>query len=213
MMRALGQDLSLATEWSARESESPSGHAAEDSYAWEADKHAQYLAICQSEVDLARPIRVLEIGSFYGSSLRSWQEGIPTGSTIVTVDISSKLAKIADARGVHVRIGGEPRTVIREAASEFGPFDVILDAGSLTTAHMIDFFGFLFQSALSEDGIYMLADSRFHPWTFYNGLSVRNLGSAFKDALYGHYQIASDESRFQSSPIVVVRRAVERRVR
>ncbi|MFV9632053.1 hypothetical protein [Mycobacterium neumannii] len=183
--------------------------AAAESYAPEADKHARHLAICQFEIDLTRPIRVLEIGSFYGSSLRSWQEGIPSGSTIVTIDISSKLAKIADARGVHVRIGGEPRTVIREAASEFGPFDVILDAGSLTTAHMIDFFGFLFESALREDGIYMIADSRFHPWTFYNGLSLANLGSAFMDALYGHYQIASDESRFQSSPVVVVRRAVE----
>lgn len=209
MMRALGPDLSSATVWSTWETERPSGQDAAISYGSEEDKHAQHLAICQSEVDVTKPIRVLEIGNFYGSSLRSWQEGIHSGSTIVTIDISSKLAKIADARGTYVRIGGEPRTVIREAASEFGPFDVILDAGSLTTGHMIDFFGFLFGNALKEDGIYLIADSRFHPWTFYNGLSATNLGSAFLDALYGHYQVASDESRFQSSPVVVVRRAVE----
>lgn len=118
-------------------------------------KLAHYLPIYESVIDQTKPIRMLKIGSFYTESVRGWQEYLHPNSHIVGVDTNSKMLKIADSEGIHVRIANEEGSVafLKEAAAEFGPFDVIVDDGSHTSSHMVDSFRCLFANFLSDGGV------------------------------------------------------------
>jgi hypothetical protein len=143
---------------------------------------------------------MLEIGSFYGHSLQMWQEYLHPGSLIVGIDINSNLLKIADSRGIHVRIGGKQNvSFLREVAAEFGPFDIILDGGSHTSSSMVNSFRCLFANALSETGVYMVEDVDYDYWTFYRDsrVSFIDLVGALIDAMHSHYQVATGETNFR----------------
>jgi len=151
---------------------------------------------------------MLEIGSFYGDSLQIWQEYLHPDSLIVGIDLDSKLVKIANSGGVHVRIVGEKNdSLLSELAAEFGPFDVILDAGSHTSSQMVDSFRCLFANALSDSGVYVVEDGYCDFWAFYNRFSFIDVVKALIDAVYGHYQVATSETNVRVGHIVIVRRA------
>jgi hypothetical protein len=163
-------------------------------------KLAHYFSIYESVVDRTRPIRMLEICGFYGGSLQMWREYLHPDSRIVGIDIDSKLLKIADSGGIHVRIGGEQdASFLREVAAEFGPFDVILDEGSHTSSHMVDSFRSLFANALSDNGLYMVEDVDCDYWTVYRDsrISFMDLVKALIDAMHCHYQVATSETNFR----------------
>jgi hypothetical protein len=215
MLRALGPDLASMTTWSAVDTELHGEMAEIFDRTPRVHKLAHYLPIYESVVDRTRPIRMLEIGSFYGGSLQMWQEYLHPDSLIVGIDINSKLLKIADSGRTHVRIGGqEDFTFLREVAAEFGPFDFILDSGSRflipvlssavgraghTSSHMVDSFRCLFANALSDSGVYMVEDVACDYWTFYRDsrVSFMDLVRALIDAMHGHYQVVASETNFR----------------
>jgi hypothetical protein len=144
-----------------------------------------------------------------------WREYLHPDSLIVGIDVNSKLLKIADSGGVHVRIGGgQDVSFLREVAAEFGPFDFILDSGSRfviqvqssaagrighTSSHMVDSFRCLFANALTDSGVYMVEDVDCDYWTFYRDsrVSFIDLVRALIDAMHGHYQVATGETNFR----------------
>lgn len=207
MLRALRPNRASTATWSAVDAEVHDDIAEDIKRSPDARKWAHYLPIYESVVDRTRPIRMLEIGSFYRDSLQMWQDYLHPDSLIVGTDISSTLVKIADPEGIHVRIGGEQKiSFLREVAAEFGPFDVVLDAGSLTSSHMVDSFRWLFVNALSDGGVYLAEDVYCDYWMFFNRFSFADLARGLIDAMYGHYQVATSETNFRVSPLVVVRR-------
>ncbi|GAB1816251.1 hypothetical protein MUNTM_52950 [Mycobacterium sp. MUNTM1] len=126
-----------------------------------------------------------------------WREHLHRGSVIVSIDTDSKLLKIANSQGVHVRFGTEQNgSFVREAAAEFGPFDVVLDHGPHTSSHMVDSFRRLFVEALSGDGVYMVEDTHCDYQTTYRDsrISFMDFVKALIDAKHSHYEAASETS-------------------
>ncbi|MCV7298516.1 class I SAM-dependent methyltransferase [Mycobacterium barrassiae] len=212
MLTALGPDLASMTTWSAVDTELHGELAEVFNQTPRVHKFAHYLPIYESVLDRTRPIRMLEIGSFYGGSVQMWREYLQPDSLIVLVDINSKLLRIADARGIHVRFGGEPNvSFLAEVAAEFGPFDVILDDGlsrraghaksdgGHTSSHMVNSFRSLFANALTDSGVYIVEDVYCDYWTAYrdNRVSFIDFVRALIDAMHGHYQRATSETNFQ----------------
>ncbi|CAM3412519.1 hypothetical protein MYCO108962_19205 [Mycobacterium colombiense] len=156
MLRALGPDLGSMTTLPAVHTELH-GEMRESGNQTPARMTPNDLPVYESVVDSTSRIRMLVIGSFYGDSVEMWQEFLHPDSLIVGVDVDAKLVKIADAQGIHVRIGGDQTiSSLRGTAAEFGPFDVILDTGSHTNSHMVDCFRCLFVSALGDGGAYIV---------------------------------------------------------
>lgn len=209
MLRALDPDLVSATEWSTVETGLPI-ESATSGHAEVASRRAHYLEICHSTIERTKSLRVLEIGSFYGSALEAWQKSAPRESTVVIIDVSSKLAKIAHSGEIYVRADKDFTSLLRELTSEYGPFDVILDAGTPTSVQTIALFRHLYTSALTEEGVYLVDKVRFHPWAFYNGLSFAGVPGAFADLIYGHCQVAKGKREPDGGPLVVVRRTTDR---
>lgn len=208
MSRALGRDLASLTTWSTVDTELDGEMAEVIDRTPRVHKLPHYLPIFERTAIRTSPIRMLEIGSFYGDSLQMWHEYLHPDSVIVGIDIDSQLVKIADSGGVHVRIGGEQNvSLLSEVAAEFGPFDIIIDAGSQTRSRMTNSFRCLFENALSDSGVYISEDVYCDFWTLYNSFSFTDLVSALIDAVRGHYQIATNIVNFQVGHLVVVRRA------
>lgn len=200
MLRALGPDLGSMTVWSALDTELRGEMAEAFDRAPRVDKSVHYLPIYESVVDRTRPLRMLKIGSFYEDSLHMWREYLHHDSLIVSIDKNAKLLKIADSQGINVRFGaGDTVSFLREAAAEFGPFDIVLDHGSHTSSHMVDSFRCLFANALSDNGIYMVEDVHCDYQTAYRDsrLSFIDFVRALIDAMHSPYQAATSEASFR----------------
>lgn len=200
MLRALGPNLASMTTWSAVDTELRGEMAEVFNRTPRIHKLAHYLPIYESVVDRTRPVRMLQIGSFYGDSLKMWQEYLHPESLIVDVDENSELVKIANSGRNHVRFGGEQNDLsLKEVAAEFGPFDVILDEGNHTSSHMVNSFRCLFADALSDSGVYMVEDVACDYWVSHRDSSISFIDfvRALIDAMHGHYQVATSETNFR----------------
>lgn len=164
-------------------------------------------AIYESVIDRTRPLRMLEMGSFYGDSVTRWRDYLHPDSVVVGIDIDSKFVSIADSRGRHVRLCGEQGdSFLSDVAAEFGPFDVIVDARSHASSHIVSSFNCLFNDALNDRGIYLIEDVYFDRWTLFSSFSPVDFGRSLADLLHGHYRIATSVDTFHSGHIVVARR-------
>lgn len=214
MLRAVGRDHASTTTWSTLDVELRGDLAEVVDRTPRVFDLQHYSSIFAELVIRTRPIKVLEIHSFYGDSLSMWQGYLHPDSLIVAVDIDSNLLKIANAGGVHVRIGfGQNVSSLKELAAEFGPFDVIIDSGSQTSSRMVNSFESLFTTALNDSGIYIVEDVYCDYWTLYNGFSFTDLIKALGDSARGHYQIATDITKFQRGHLLVARRTPDARPR
>lgn len=204
LSKALRQNLGEMSIWSANRDKSlvskpPSTWAAQ----------ADYISLYGYFIDRSKPIRVLEIGNFYGDSLRTWQQQLHRDSVIAIVDINSKLVRIGGANGTHVRFGAEQNnTLLRAVTEQYGPFDVIIDTGSTTTADLTNCLACLFTTGLGDGGIYVAKGTYCDFWTFYSQLSFVDLIKALVDALYGHYEFATREEDFRGGQAVVMKRVI-----
>jgi methyltransferase family protein len=149
----------------------------------------------------SRPIRMLEIGVYKGGSLRMWRQVLHPESVLVGIDIDPGCARF-DRPGerTHVRIGDQTDPVfLTSVASEFGPFDVILDDGSHICSHMIASFGHLFLSALAEDGLYIVEDTHTNFWPQYRdrAYSFIDLAKDLVDLMHGHYPMQTGEPAYR----------------
>lgn len=188
------------TAWSTTDAELQSEMTEAFNHTQAISKLAHYFPIYDSVFDRTKPIRMLEIGSFYRDSVRMWQEYLHPNSHIVGVDSNSRLLRIADSEGIHVRIPREGNApFLKEVAAEFGPFDVILDEGSHTSSHMMDSFRCLFANFLSDGGVYVVEDVYCDYRKFYRDsrISFIDFVRALIDAMHAHYQVTTSETDFQ----------------
>ncbi|SPM43074.1 putative methyltransferase [Mycobacterium numidiamassiliense] len=164
-------------------------------------KLARYLPIYDSIIDRTKPIRMLVIGSFYTDSVQMWQEYLHPNSHVVGVDSNSKLLKIADSEGVHARLADVEANAafLKEAAAEFGPFDIILDDGGHTSSQMVESFRCLFANFLSDGGVYIVDDIDCDYRKSYRDsrISFIDFVKALIDAMHAHYQVTTSETNFQ----------------
>lgn len=208
MLKALGRDVASGTTWSILDTELHGEAADVVDRTPRVHKLPHYSLIHECVTIRTRPIRMLEIGSFYGDSLEMWQGYLHPDSRIVMIDIDSKLVKIADSGSVHVRLGGDQNySLLRDLAAEFGPFDLIIDAGSQSSSRMVSSFRSLFGNAMSEGGVYILGDVYCDFWTLYNSFSFTDAVTALLDAVRGHYQLETDLVDFRGGHLLVARRA------
>lgn len=207
MLRNLGADLASTTTWSAVDTELHTEITEVIERTPRVHQLPDHWRIYESVVDRTRPVRLLEIGGFYGDSLEKWQEFLHPDSLVVGVDVDSKLVKIANPDGVRVRLAdGQARALLSDVAYEFGPFDVIVDVGSQACHHMTESFRCLFDTALTADGAYIVEDVYCDFWTLYNGFTFVGLVRAVADVLYGHYEFATSPAHFKDGHVVVIRR-------
>ena len=132
-------------------------------------KWAHYFAIYRKlfEERRLRPLRVLEIGVYLGSSLSLWRQYFSHQETVIVgVDIQPNCAQFAaPANGIEVRIGSQTDGVfLQQVVAEFGPFDIIIDDGSHHTAHQIESFNQLFDAGLKAGGVYLVEDLHASYW-------------------------------------------------
>ncbi|MGV0715201.1 hypothetical protein ABQE93_07340 [Mycolicibacterium sp. XJ662] len=211
MLKSLAADIASTTTWSAVDTRLHREMAEVVDRTPRVHNLPDHLSVYESVVDRTRPIRLLEVGSFYGDSLQMWQEYLHPDSLIIGVDVDSKFVKIADSEGIRVRIGGgQSHSLLRDVAEEFGPFDVILDVGSQACHPMTENFRSLFEIALTKHGVYIVEDVHCDYWTIYNSFTLTGLLRAFVDVLHGHYQLATSPAKFRDGHVLVVRRTAAR---
>ncbi|QLL07801.1 hypothetical protein [Mycobacterium vicinigordonae] len=173
---------------------------------------SQHLGLYESEIDRSRPIRLLEIGSFYWDSQQEWKDYLDPGSLVIGIDFDSKFLKILDESGTRVRMGGaRDISFLRDVATEFGPFTAIIDADSQSSSRLVNNFRCLFPHSLSPDGVYLIEDVYCDFWTLYNSFSFIDMARALIDVLRGHYQFARDTTEFGTGHLVIARYAAGRR--
>ncbi|ODQ88274.1 hypothetical protein BHQ17_18495 [Mycolicibacterium holsaticum] len=207
MLRTVGAHLASTTTWATVNTELHRDVADVVDRTPRVHNVTDHQAVYESVVDRTRPIRMLEIGSFYGDSVQAWRDYLHPDSLVVGVDVDSKFVKIAGSQGIRVRmVGAQTVSLLRDVAEEFGPFDVILDAGSQACHPMAENFGCLFETALTNDGVYVVEDVCCDYWTLYNSFSLAGLARVLSDVLHGHYQFATSPAKFRAGHLVVVRR-------
>jgi len=125
------------------------------------------------------PLRVLELGVFFGMSLLMWRDYFPN-AIIVGVDVREKPPSIDEQPRIHYVKGSQddPETLEGAAAVAGRPFDIIIDdashIGYLTRRSLF----YLFPRWLRPGGTYVIED----------------LGAAFMDAFPDGSPFQSDES-------------------
>lgn len=200
MLKTLGSDLGSTTKWRAvniaTRGESAGGFSDNRSV----QELARYLPLYETVIDQSTPIRMLEIGRFYGSRLERWRQLLHCDSLVVGADPKSKLLKIADSNGIHVQFGADyGAPFLNNIAAEFGPFDVIIDAGNHTSSHMVDAFRSLFTKALTDSGFYIVEAVSCDYWKSQRDsrISFIDLLRALIDAMHAPYQVTSGVTNFQ----------------
>ncbi|HEX5614801.1 MAG TPA: class I SAM-dependent methyltransferase [Acidimicrobiia bacterium] len=101
----------------------------------------------------SREIRLLEIGTREGASLRMWSDWFPRGE-IIGLDIDEVHV---DAPRVRTIVGDQSDPVVLERLADLGPFDVVIDDGSHRGADIITTFRALFPS-VRPGGWYVVED-------------------------------------------------------
>ena len=153
---------------------------------------------------------MLELGVFKGASLKSWQEFLGEGSTVVGVDINPDCSKFDSASTRrHVRIGNQSDTgFLASLGAEFGPFDIVIDDASHKTDHQIASFNGLFARHVAPGGVYFIEDTNTSLWPEYRQGSkdifdlIKALGLAthifYADHYYSDYRREQHPKTFKT---------------
>jgi len=135
------------------------------------------------------PVRMLEIGVFYGGSLEIWRKYFGPQATIFGIDIDPECAGRFDPPNA-VRIGSQAdREFLRAVAGEMGGLDIVLDDGSHVASHQRASFDVLWP-LLSDGGLYVIEDMCTSYWRDHGG-GYRRRGTAVEmakgliDSLHG----------------------------
>lgn len=129
-----------------------------------------------------REISILEIGVESGGSLELWRSYFGPRAKIVGADINPKCKAFESpgTSGTSVRIGDQGDTAfLAQLASEFGPFDIIVEDGSHRHDHQIVAFKALFPH-LKPGGFFCCEDLCTSYWDDeFNG-GVRKAGTGIE---------------------------------
>ncbi len=110
-----------------------------------------------------KPMTLLEIGVHKGGSLDMWRDYFGAEARIVGLDINPACKQFERPR-THVRIGDQADvTFLNAVASEFGPFDIIVDDGGHAPNQQIVSFETLYPR-MSERGVYLVEDTHTNLW-------------------------------------------------
>jgi len=100
------------------------------------------------------PGRLLEVGVHKGASLRTWQEYLAPGSTIVGLDHKDPI----EVEGCFVLQADQTdRRAVESIAKMFGPFDVIIDDGGHRTSQQTETLSLLWPHVV-PGGWYVIED-------------------------------------------------------
>jgi Methyltransferase domain len=152
------------------------------------DKWEQYLAIYAGELEpfvaRATPLRLLEIGVQNGGSLELWSKYLPSGSTIIGIDIDPNVAKLSFVGNVRAYVADVNDMNTVESLIGTEPFDIIVDDGSHTSSDIISSFRRLFPK-LAPGGKYIVEDLHSSYWKSHEGgLRLRSSSiEYFKDVV------------------------------
>lgn len=102
-----------------------------------------------------QPIKLLELGVFYGASLCMWRDYFHNGE-IHGVDLDCERCEGVSGVTLHKLDIGD-RRLLEELTAKHGPWDVIIDDASHTMKHQQRTFDILWPS-LKPDGCYIIED-------------------------------------------------------
>lgn len=110
-----------------------------------------------------RPLSLLEVGIYKGSSLAAWSECLPTakifGVDYCMENCSPEMQGFLKSKPQITLIEGDINDQSTLATlRELGPFDVIIDDGSHLSGDVISTFNALFFDCLAPGGIYVVED-------------------------------------------------------
>lgn len=101
------------------------------------------------------PIKILEIGAYYGASLRMWREYF-TAAEIHGVDLD--VERCGDIEGVTLhKFDVSDRRRIEELTTKHGPWDIIVDDASHTMKHQQRTFDIMW-TMLNPGGLFVIED-------------------------------------------------------
>ncbi len=113
-------------------------------------------------------VTLLEIGCGDGGSLQLWKRYFGPHAQIVGIDIEPRCAEFEDDQ-IAVRIGSQDDPAFLDrVATEFGPFDIVIDDGSHVQAHVAASFAHLY-AGLSKSGVYFVEDLHTAYWPDFGG--------------------------------------------
>ena len=107
-----------------------------------------------------KPIKYLEIGVFYGESIKMMREVFKNAQCIVGLDINNESKQYENSQqNIFVEIGDVSNSnFINEIIQKYGTFDIILDDGSHVNRDVIKSFELLFP-LLNDNGLYIVEDT------------------------------------------------------
>lgn len=119
-------------------------------------------------------IKILEIGVFYGGSLRTWRDYF-TNAEIHGIDLDIERCGIIEGTTLH-KINVDNAVELEQFSKKYGPFDIIIDDASHTMKHQQKTFNALW-SKLLPGGYFVIED----------------IHTSFLPKLEGHSPCALDE--------------------
>lgn len=102
-----------------------------------------------------RPIKVLEIGVFYGASLRMWREFFPNAE-IHGIDLDVERCGEVEGVSLH-RLNVDSTAELERFCDQHGPFDLVVDDASHTMKHQQKTFNSIWPR-LAAGGFYVIED-------------------------------------------------------
>ena len=136
------------------------------------DKWEHYLSIYEAEfapkLRLGHPVSLLEVGVQNGGSLELWSKYLPAGSTIVGIDIDTRVASLKPGTNVEIHVSdiNDQARVLRILDGR--TFNVIIDDASHKSSDTIAAFRTLFP-ILKPNGIFLIEDLHASYWPALEG--------------------------------------------
>ena len=126
------------------------------------DKWEQYFSIYQREfsryVEQGRPVSMLEVGVQNGGSLELWAQYMPSGSTIIGIDINEKVGHLNfDNPQISVHVADATNASEVDAVLGEKAFEIIIDDGSHQSGDITSTFLILY-GRLRPGGSYIIED-------------------------------------------------------
>lgn len=111
---------------------------------------------------------ILEIGVFHGGSLQMWKHYFGSRARVIGIDINPHCKDLEEEQ-ITICIGNQSdRLFLRDVASRFGPFEIVLDDGGHKMHEQIITFEELYPH-ISNNGIYFCEDLHTSYWKKYGG--------------------------------------------
>lgn len=125
----------------------------------DAMKPASYLTTYESIFSPIRDAKIvlLELGVHQGGSINVWNDYFKN-STIVGVDINDRPPAFPDNPRTHFVKGSQADPAVLDAASNYGPFDIIIDDGAHIGRIAKRSYQYLFRNHLRPGGLYLMED-------------------------------------------------------